>query len=52
LISGQVTNWTPGNTWGRVKLEIGVAYGSDIETVIAILLDVASKPSDWSAWCS
>jgi small-conductance mechanosensitive channel len=43
LISGQVTNWTLGNTWGRAKLSVGVAYGSDIETVIAILLDVANK---------
>jgi len=43
LISGQVTNWTLGNTWGRAKVEVGVAYGSDIEKVIAILLDVANK---------
>ncbi len=43
LISGQVTNWTLGNTWGRAKVQIGVAYGSDIEAVIAILLDVANK---------
>jgi len=43
LISGQVTNWTLGNTWGRAKVDVGVAYGSDIENVIAILLDVAGK---------
>jgi len=43
LISGQVTNWTLGNTWGRAKVDVGVAYGSDIENVIAILLDVANK---------
>jgi len=43
LISGQVTNWTLGNTWGRIKVDVGVAYGSDIENVIAILLDVAGK---------
>jgi small-conductance mechanosensitive channel len=43
LISGQVTNWTLGNTWGRAKVKVGVAYGSDVETVIAILLDVAKK---------
>jgi len=43
LISGQVTNWTLGNTWGRVKVQVGVGYGSDVETVIAILLDVANK---------
>lgn len=43
LISGQVTNWTLGNAWGRAKVQIGVAYGSDIEAVIAILLEVANK---------
>jgi small-conductance mechanosensitive channel len=43
LISGQVTNWTLGNTWGRAKLQIGVAYGSDVETVMATLLEVAKK---------
>ena len=43
LISGQVTNWTLGNTFGRAKLQVGVAYGSDVETVIATLLEVAKK---------
>jgi len=43
LISGQVTNWTLGNTWGRAKVRVGVAYGSDVETVIETLLDVANN---------
>jgi potassium-dependent mechanosensitive channel len=34
LISGQVTNWTLGNTRGRIKMQVGVACGSDVETVI------------------
>ena len=42
LISGQVTNWTLGNTWGRLRRKIGVAYGSDIET----LLEVANKNAE------
>jgi len=46
LISGQVTNWTLGNTWGRIKIQIGVAYGSDIETVIETLLEVANNNAD------
>jgi potassium efflux system protein len=46
LISGQVTNWTLGNTWGRLKLSIGVAYGSDVETVIETLLEVANNNAD------
>jgi len=46
LISGQVTNWTLGNTWGRLKLSIGVAYGSDVETVIETLLEVANNNAE------
>jgi potassium efflux system protein len=46
LISGQVTNWTLGNTWGRIKMPIGVAYGSDVETVIETLLEIANNNED------
>jgi potassium efflux system protein len=46
LISGQVTNWTLGNTWGRAKVQVGVAYGSDIDTVTELLLDVAKSHAD------
>jgi potassium efflux system protein len=46
LISGQVTNWTLGNTWGRIKIPIGVAYGSDVETVIKTLLEIAGNNAD------
>jgi len=43
LISGKVTNWTLGDTWGRIKIPIGVAYGSDVETVMQVLLEVANS---------
>ncbi len=43
LISGQVTNWTLSERGARVKLPIGVAYGTDIETVLEILLRVAKE---------
>jgi small-conductance mechanosensitive channel len=46
LISGQVTNWTLGNKWGRIKIQIGVAYGSDVETVIKTLLEIANNNAD------
>jgi len=46
LISGQVTNWTLGNTWGRLKIQIGVAYSSDVETVIETLLEVANNNAE------
>jgi small-conductance mechanosensitive channel len=46
LISGQVTNWTLGDTCGRIKIPIGVGYGSDVETVIKTLLEIASNNAD------
>jgi potassium efflux system protein len=43
LISGQVTNWMLTDPWGRVKVPVGVAYGSDTARVMEILVDVANK---------
>jgi len=43
LISGQVTNWMLTDPWGRVKVPVGVAYGSDTARVMQILTDVANK---------
>ena len=43
LISGRVTNWVLHNPYGRLIVKIGVAYGSDIEKVAAILEDCANQ---------
>ncbi|MEQ8665556.1 MAG: mechanosensitive ion channel [Rhodospirillales bacterium] len=41
LIASPVTNWTHKNVQGRVEILVGVAYGSDVEKVRDILLEVA-----------
>ncbi|MEA2116410.1 MAG: mechanosensitive ion channel [Thermodesulfobacteriota bacterium] len=43
LIAGQVTNWTLAERKARVKIPVGVAYGSDIPKVLEILLAVAGE---------
>ncbi len=42
LIAGSVLNWTSPDLSGRVKVPIGVAYGTDPEKVKEILLSIAA----------
>jgi len=41
LIASQVTNWMLGDIYGRLKIPVGVAYGSDTRLVEKVLLEVA-----------
>ena len=43
LISNQVINWTLSSQWRRVDVTIGVAYGTDPERVIKLLVGVAQS---------
>jgi small-conductance mechanosensitive channel len=41
LITSEVTNWTRGDTINRLVISIGAAYGSNVDEVSEILLQIA-----------
>lgn len=49
LVAEQVTNWTPTIYHRRVDVPVGVAYGTDPDEVVQLLLDVAGAHPDVAA---
>ena len=46
FITGRLVNWTLSDTVLRIIVDVGVAYGSDIDKVRATLLRVAEENQD------
>lgn len=43
LLSENLTNWTLRDMFRRIEINVGTAYGSDPEQVIAVIMDVVSQ---------
>lgn len=43
IISGQLINWTLTDAGGRIAIDIGVGYDSDLEKVLKTALDIAKS---------
>lgn len=43
FITKRVTNWTFSNTKGRIDIDIGVSYGSDLDKASELILDAANE---------
>lgn len=43
IISGQLTNWTLTDAGGRIAIDVGVGYDSDLNKVLKTALDIAKS---------
>lgn len=43
FITGHILNWTLSNTTNRITIDVGIAYGSDVERTRELLLQIAKE---------
>ncbi len=43
FITNRVTNWTYSNSQGRIEINIGVSYATDLEKAYALILEAANE---------
>ncbi|GAB6069375.1 mechanosensitive ion channel [Thiomicrorhabdus hydrogeniphila] len=43
IITGQLINWTLSDPINRVKVEVGIAYGSNVEQAMKLMLEAANE---------
>jgi potassium-dependent mechanosensitive channel len=46
LLSAKIVNWTRSNGVNRISVSVGVAYGSDLDAVINIMVQTAAQHHD------
>jgi small-conductance mechanosensitive channel len=46
LVASAVTNWTLSDQLRRIEIPLGVAYGTDPERVVALLIEVGASHAD------
>ncbi|MBC8551333.1 MAG: mechanosensitive ion channel [Candidatus Brocadiales bacterium] len=43
FITGRILNWTLSNSTNRITIDVGIAYGSDVEQARELLLQIANE---------
>ncbi|NOG84732.1 MAG: mechanosensitive ion channel [Planctomycetes bacterium] len=46
FITGRILNWTLSNSINRFSIDVGIAYGSDVEHARELLLEIANEHSE------
>ena len=46
FITGRILNWTLSNSTNRINIDVGIAYGSDVEHARKLLLQISKEHPD------